>query len=111
MGGDDSSEDDTGVDRLDVCLDDINSEDEMEDAVNLSDEDNNQEEEKKEESTPEKKPLSDGQSTGSSGEPSPKNLFKVGASQDKGLADMETGSEVYMSELLVSEQRFVNKMV
>jgi hypothetical protein len=27
-------------------------------------------------------------------------LFKVGASNDKGLADMETGSEVYMSELL-----------
>jgi hypothetical protein len=28
------------------------------------------------------------------------NLFKVGQSNDKGLADMETGSEVYMSELL-----------
>jgi hypothetical protein len=31
-----------------------------------------------------------------------KNLFAVGTSNDKGLADMETGSEVYMSELLVS---------
>lgn len=28
------------------------------------------------------------------------NLFAVGFSNDKGLADMETGSEVYMSELL-----------
>ena len=32
----------------------------------------------------------------------PSNLFKIKESQDKGLADMETGSEVYMSELLVS---------
>ena len=32
-----------------------------------------------------------------------RNLFAVKESQDKGLADMETGSEVYMSELLVSE--------
>lgn len=29
-------------------------------------------------------------------------LFAVGQSSDKGLADVETGSEVYMSELLVS---------
>ena len=29
-------------------------------------------------------------------------LFDIGESKDKGLADMETGSEVYMSELLVS---------
>lgn len=28
------------------------------------------------------------------------NLFKIKESMDKGLADMETGSEVYMSELL-----------
>jgi len=28
------------------------------------------------------------------------NLFKIKESNDKGLADMETGSEVYMSELL-----------
>ena len=32
------------------------------------------------------------------------NLFEVGQSNDKGLAEMETGSEVYMSELLVSVQ-------
>jgi hypothetical protein len=31
------------------------------------------------------------------------NLFKIKESNDKGLADMETGSEVYMSELLVSD--------
>jgi len=30
-----------------------------------------------------------------------KNLFTVKESNDRGLADMETGSEVYMSELLV----------
>lgn len=29
-----------------------------------------------------------------------KDMFRVGQSQDKGLAEMETGSEVYMSELL-----------
>lgn len=29
-----------------------------------------------------------------------RNMFKVKESNDKGLADMETGSEVYMSELL-----------
>ena len=40
---------------------------------------------------------------GSSGGGSTGNLFAVGESQDKGLADMETGSEVYMSELLVSD--------
>jgi hypothetical protein len=39
---------------------------------------------------------------GSSGGASSGNLFAVGESTDKGLADMETGSEVYMSELLVS---------
>lgn len=40
MGGDDSNEDDdTGVDRLDVCLDDINSDEEdPEDMINLSNE-------------------------------------------------------------------------
>ena len=30
------------------------------------------------------------------------NLIAIKESKDKGLADMETGSEVYMSELLVS---------
>ena len=32
----------------------------------------------------------------------PAGLFAVKESNDRGLADMETGSEVYMSELLVS---------
>jgi len=36
------------------------------------------------------------------------NLFKIKESKDKGLADMETGSEVYMSELLVSIHNFVH---
>jgi hypothetical protein len=35
------------------------------------------------------------------------DLFNKKESQDKGLADMETGSEVYMSELLVSIFYFV----
>jgi len=39
-------------------------------------------------------------SSGSSGSTNGQNLFAVGESNDKGLADMETGSEVYMSELL-----------
>lgn len=30
-------------------------------------------------------------------------LFTIKESNDRGLADMETGSEVYMSELLVSD--------
>jgi hypothetical protein len=57
-------------------------------------------------------------STGSSGNNSteaPKSdstterkLFEVGKSKDKGLADVETGSEVYMSELLVSFFLFFN---
>ena len=46
---------------------------------------------------------STGGSSGSGGNGSTGNLFAVGESTDKGLADMETGSEVYMSELLVSE--------
>jgi hypothetical protein len=32
------------------------------------------------------------------------NLFTIKESNDRGLADMETGSEVYMSELLVTYQ-------
>ncbi len=31
----------------------------------------------------------------------PQGLFAIKESTDRGLADMETGSEVYMSELLV----------
>lgn len=31
----------------------------------------------------------------------PAGLFTIKESHDRGLADMETGSEVYMSELLV----------
>ena len=48
-----------------------------------------------------KNELSSGSSQSTSGAV-PENLFAVGESNDKGLADMETGSEVYMSELLVS---------
>ena len=33
------------------------------------------------------------------------NLMNIKESKDKGLADMETGSEVYMSELLVSKHQ------
>lgn len=46
-------------------------------------------------------------STGESGGTSTSlNKFAVKESNDKGLADMETGSEVYMSELLVSLHAF-----
>jgi hypothetical protein len=31
------------------------------------------------------------------------NMFTIKESHDRGLADMETGSEVYMSELLVNK--------
>lgn len=34
-------------------------------------------------------------------------LFTIKESNDKGLADMETGSEVYMSELLVISLIFI----
>lgn len=45
--------------------------------------------------------VGENKSTGdSSGGASTENLFAVGEATDKGLADMETGSEVYMSELL-----------
>lgn len=36
-----------------------------------------------------------------------KNLFTVQQSNDRGLADMETGSEVYMSELLVLYLKYI----
>ena len=36
------------------------------------------------------------------GKGGPNDLFTIKESHDRGLADMETGSEVYMSELLVS---------
>jgi hypothetical protein len=35
------------------------------------------------------------------GSSKPSGLFTIKESNDRGLADMETGSEVYMSELLV----------
>lgn len=43
--------------------------------------------------------LASSQSTNGSGLKA-ENLFAVGLSNDKGLADLETGSEVYMSDLL-----------
>jgi hypothetical protein len=68
----------------------------------------NETEEQKTNETPERDPKGTanksigGNSSGDSTEASPSNMFAVGESKDKGLADMETGSEVYMSELLVS---------
>ena len=35
-------------------------------------------------------------------------MFTIKESHDRGLADMETGSEVYMSELLVIFYYFIN---
>jgi hypothetical protein len=85
---------------LSVNLDDLDDENSSDDAIDLSnnkkrvDEDHNLQ--------------SLAYSEGSGGSKSTnsglkaENLFAVGLSNDKGLADMETGSEVYMSELLVS---------
>jgi hypothetical protein len=44
----------------------------------------------------------DSDNEGLLGAKGPPGLFTIKESHDRGLADMETGSEVYMSELLVS---------
>ena len=46
--------------------------------------------------------LQDGEDSAKDGDSRFDYLITIKESQDKGLADMETGSEVYMSELLVS---------
>ena len=100
-------------DRLSVNLDDIEDDDDN-DAIDLSNPSKNNgaanqaqaemEETKEEQNTSGSEGSDQNKSTGdSSGGGSTGNLFAVGESQDKGLADMETGSEVYMSELLVSD--------
>jgi hypothetical protein len=109
-------------DKLSVNLDDIVDDDEDEDDIDLSKSktddasENKDREECKEQVTAdeEDRPGSQGsgsgsgsdsgqtKSTGSSGG-SGENLFAVVESKDKGLADIETGSEVYLSELLVSD--------
>jgi hypothetical protein len=66
-------EDDGRTDKIEVNLDDVNDDDDSESLLN-------------------------GKNNGSSGQ----GLFTIKESNDRGLADMETGSEVYMSELLVS---------
>jgi hypothetical protein len=62
-----------GADRIEVNLDDVNDEDDNEGLLKGG-------------------LLSSG----------PPGLFTIKESNDRGLADMETGSEVYMSELLVT---------
>ena len=69
-------EDDKGTDRIDVNLDDVVDDDDNESL------------------------LGSRSTTGGAGSA---NLFTIKESHDRGLADMETGSEVYMSELLVSQ--------
>jgi hypothetical protein len=75
VGDDDDRLDDdhctTEGDKIEVNLDDVNDEDDRESLLNSSK-----------------------NKTGG-------NLFTIKESNDRGLADMETGSEVYMSELLV----------
>jgi hypothetical protein len=68
-------EEDRGTDKIDVNLDDV-----------VDDDDNES--------------LLGGRST--TGGAGSVNLFTIKESHDRGLADMETGSEVYMSELLVN---------
>ena len=60
------------TDRIEVNLDDVNDDDDNESLLNSRNNGDRQ------------------------------GLFTITASNDRGLADMETGSEVYMSELLVS---------
>ena len=82
----------TSQEKIEVNLDDIEDEDDQECLLNYKQDELNKK--------------------GGSGElldqipqsTSPdQSLFKIKESNDKGLADMETGSEVYMSELLVSK--------
>lgn len=78
--GDNEDSDDAknngGTDRIEVNLDDVNDDDDNESLLNSR---NNT-----------------GLLAGPQG-----SLFTIKESTDRGLADMETGSEVYMSELLV----------
>jgi hypothetical protein len=90
------------VDKLSVDLDDLQDED-SDEAINLSRDDRKD--------SLHSLAYTPSGSTEDSGEKSNKalkigDLFTVSQSTDKGLADMETGSEVYMSELLVSNLVF-----
>ena len=110
-------------DRLEVNMDDLPDDDSEEDAIDLgkpSDKEKEaaaEQQQKAQEEAKDELNNSNGSGSGSgssdsnrgnkstgdsSGGASTENLFAVGESHDKGLADMETGSEVYMSELLVS---------
>lgn len=76
-GDDDQDDDDDYQDggKIDVNLDDVEDDEDNESLL--------------------------GQSTSLGGSGGSQNLFTIKQSTDRGLADMETGSEVYMSELLV----------
>lgn len=123
--GDDYGDEDAGArrgfgdladeDKLSVNLDDIEDNDSDEEAIDLSKGANSKPEvsaepslamdsgeETKDENNTSGSDDQNKSTGGSSGTASTGNLFAVGESTDKGLADMETGSEVYMSELLVS---------
>jgi len=103
-------------DKLSVNMDDIEDNDSDEDIIDLGNGGKgaaakqrtapHDTEETKYESNANENSSTGGSSGGSGGKASTSNLFAVGESQDKGLADMETGSEVYMSELLVSRGLF-----
>ncbi len=78
-GGQDRNND-GGTDKIEVNLDDVDDEDDNESLLNQR---NNSS-------------LLGGPGSSQGG------LFTIKESTDRGLADMETGSEVYMSELLVT---------
>ncbi len=82
----DDDSDDRGdikdADKLSVNLDDLQSGDDSDEPVDLA------------------KLQSLGYNGSDSTNSGVKDMFRVGESKDKGLAEMETGSEVYMSELL-----------
>jgi hypothetical protein len=71
-------------DKIEVNLDDVEDDDDNESLLGLSGK--------------------QGDRGSLSGQP---GLFTIKESTDRGLADMETGSEVYMSELLVSQYSYL----
>lgn len=82
-GDSDDENDKNGGDRIEVNLDDVVDDDDNESLL--------------------------GRSSTTGGANSGGNLFTIKESHDRGLADMETGSEVYMSELLVNYCSFLLK--
>lgn len=87
---------DTSQEKIEVNLDDIEDEDDQECLLDYKQDDYNSGQASK----IDQELLAANNKKGATESTLDPNLFKIKESQDKGLADMETGSEVYMSELL-----------